>query len=378
MLGLCTEKQINTAIGAPEDDVRAHNLLSQMGFSQEIAERDAEKNRQNIEELQREVFGNDRTTYYVRISDVSKKLCLIHYSRNAMKALGAVLRETRDEALKDETSYQAEMITDEYERTDEDMSPRTKNKTRKSKKTQPAVRAARTIKKPFFRIDAEAKRQIEEMAANCPIRPNHDFRAVRNDTEYLKSLTGYFPNASVNMMMTYLFRDEKSVQLVQKALRDAGVSKAKGQHAKDDSIMERAAFVCWTGSFWKEYLKQICEVQDDTLFDAVPAAEETSTPSAAPEVTEAAEPAPAPAEEEIPAAEEAPTEDEPSAAEDVAAVVEENPVREEPAAPAPVSSAESVSEAEIVVRGPALAVLDLLATIEKMPDIKLVESYYKG
>ena len=152
MLGLCTEKQINTAIGAPEDDVRAHNLLSQMGFSQEIAERDAEKNRQNIEELQREVFGNDRTTYYVRISDVSKKLCLIHYSRNAMKALGAVLRETRDEALKDETSYQAEMITDEYERTDEDMSPRTKNKTRKSKKTQPAVRAARTIKKPFFRI----------------------------------------------------------------------------------------------------------------------------------------------------------------------------------------------------------------------------------
>ena len=363
MLGLCTEKQINTAIGAPEDDVRAHTLLSQMGFSQEIAERDAEKNRQNIEELQREVFGNDRTTYYVRISDVSKKLCLIHYSRNAMKALGAVLRETRDEARKDETSYQAEMITDEYERTDEDMSPRTKNKTRKSKKTQPAVRAARTIKKPFFRIDAEAKRQIEEMAANCPIRPNHDFRAVRNDTEYLKSLTGYFPNASVNMMMTYLFRDEKSVQLVQKALRDAGVSKAKGQHAKDDSIMERAAFVCWTGSFWKEYLKQICEVQDDTLFDAAPAAEETSTPSAAPEV---------------PADEEASTEDEPSAAEDVAAVVEENPVREEPAAPASVSSAESVSEAEIVVRGPALAVLDLLATIEKMPDIKLVESYYKG
>ena len=71
MLGLCTEKQINVAIGAPEDDVRAHTLLSQMGFSQEIAERDAEKNRQNIEELQREVFGNDRTTYYVRISDVS-------------------------------------------------------------------------------------------------------------------------------------------------------------------------------------------------------------------------------------------------------------------------------------------------------------------
>ena len=74
MLGLCTEKQINVAIGAPEDDVRAHTLLSQMGFSQEIAERDAEKNRQNIEELQRDGFRNDRTTYYVRISDVSKKL----------------------------------------------------------------------------------------------------------------------------------------------------------------------------------------------------------------------------------------------------------------------------------------------------------------
>ncbi len=267
MLGLCSLRQINRAIGNDDDDYRAQWMMTHAGLPDHVDESHAAENIAYTEEIQREILGDDTKHYFIKVTDVASKLHKIH-NVSPQKALNEIINELKGIA---ETSE------------------------RKEKKMEKKVIESETTKRSapptLATIRPEDEQEVQRLSNGCPIEPIRDVAKVRKDKEYLEQLVGYFPHVTASLIARYLFNEMVKISAVNNMFYLAKIAREKTgnwRHPSLDTIRERAAFVAWTGGDWREYL-----AENLPLDEVKPAAPEPATPEiVAPEAEAEAAPEP--------------------------------------------------------------------------------------
>ncbi len=218
MLGFCSLKQLNLALGNPEDDGRAEWMLSRSGVAQDVDESCSEDNRRDTAEIQKTVLKDDERHYTIRVTDFVNSLERCTYSSNSQTVLRALLKKAQED--------QAEQ-------------PESANKETEEKPTPPKA------------DDIES--QVAKIAKNSPVSPVYDYYEAKQTAGYFKKLTDYFPNVTVDMIIAYLFFGAISRCTIGATLRNLGASKPRGFRPGPESLIERTAFVAWTGGNWRKY-----------------------------------------------------------------------------------------------------------------------------
>lgn len=231
MIGLCSIRQINCAIGNDEDDYRIQWMLAHANIPDHVDESHAAENIAYTEEIQREILGDDTKHYFVKVTDVAAKLHKIH-NVSPQKALNEIINELKG-------------LADPSER--------------KEKKMKQHIGMPKPKRSTVAEVTPEIEQRVQDLADKCPIQPDHDFQKVRKDKAYLERLAEYFPHITSSMIAQYLFHETVSMAVVGGVFRALGISKkeAKGIARPSASVIhERAAFVAWAGGDWKEYFEQ--------------------------------------------------------------------------------------------------------------------------
>lgn len=285
MLGLCSMRQINAAIGNPEDDYRVKWMLTHAGVADVVDESQAIENRQITEELQRSVLGDDDHTYIIEVTEIAAMLQKIGYTRNCKKALQDLLRIKQNERLGKPMSAKPKsakpkvtrspktpvepapvkpvIMSDVEPATEPDSVPEAElvatvdaapeNKPTIVSKVAPEPEPATTPK--FEELKDRLEQQVLEIKENCPLQPIKSFLEAKHTEGYFTKLLDYFPNVTACDISSYLFDGQIGKASVLIALREAGVSRGKGFKPSPDSLIERCGFVAWTGSNWRNYFK---------------------------------------------------------------------------------------------------------------------------
>lgn len=252
LIGLCSYRQINVAIGNSPEDARVKHLLLEAGVDMNVDESQSEENRQYAESLQKEYLSEDPSSYQIDVSKLIVELHKIGFVKNCKKALESLLKA---EQAKVEQGAQPSNNQSRNDHTD-DMSLENK---------QPDVEQAESLRPKEIRpaplqmeikTFADLECAIKTIAAECPISPIHNFKDARKTNKYFFDLIRYYPNVPANMLVHYLFGEGVSTVTVQSAIRNSGVRRGRGFRANNDSIIERAAFVAWAKGNWMEYLEQ--------------------------------------------------------------------------------------------------------------------------
>lgn len=299
MLGLCSMRQINAAIGNPEDDYRIKWMLTHAGVADVVDESQAIENRQITEELQRSVLGDDDHTYIIEVTEIAAMLQKIGYTRNSKKALQDLLRIKQNERLGKPMSAKPKSTK-----------PKTTRSPRISAEPAPVKPVDATVSEPVsspevvpeaelvatFDTTPEAKpaivakvasepepattpkleelkdrleQQVLEIKENCPLQPIKGFHEAKRAEGYFKQLLDYFPNISACDISTYLFNGQIGKASVLIALREAGLSRGRGFKANEDSLIERCGFVAWTGANWRDYYKYAAKPKTEPVIISV-------------------------------------------------------------------------------------------------------------
>lgn len=231
MVGLCSIRQINLAIGNAEDDFRVQWMLRHAEVQDAIDESQSQPNMAYTEEVQRDILGDDAKPYTIKVSDIAIRLHKLS-SHTAGKAITDLIHEQQG-------------ITEKPER--------------KEKPMKQSVSTPKPKRSTVAEVTPEIEDHVQDIADKCPIRPDHDFQKVRKDKAYLEQLAEYFPHVTSSMIAQYLFHETVSMAVVGGVFRALGISKkeAKGIARPSASVIhERAAFVAWTGGDWEEYFEQ--------------------------------------------------------------------------------------------------------------------------
>jgi hypothetical protein len=221
LIGLSNSTEINIALGNPAEDNRATWILSRSGLTRNISEDQAAENRKTIEEIQKSTLGNDENPYTVLITEIATLLEKSDYLNNCQKALEALLKEKQN---------------------------------------------ARINPKPAEELAAKAKaddveRQVMTLSKKCFLSPTVTFQQAKQTEGYFKHLMANFPNVPSELIAAYLFFGKVTKFSVNVALRDAGVARSRGFRVKDETLIERAAFVAWTGGDWRKYYESGGEIE---------------------------------------------------------------------------------------------------------------------
>ncbi|MBR5389287.1 hypothetical protein IK146_01885 [Candidatus Saccharibacteria bacterium] len=80
MIGLGTPRQINEAIGEPNDSDRVECLLRRINVKVSVDEATSAENVREFEEYQKEILGEDTKAYTINVSDIVVEAQSIHYS----------------------------------------------------------------------------------------------------------------------------------------------------------------------------------------------------------------------------------------------------------------------------------------------------------
>ena len=210
MLGICSLRQVNIAIGDPEDDQRAKWMVSREGgIPDEDDEAESEKNRKETEELQKTTLGEDDDDYVVSVPEVIALLQKSDFMNSPQKALRILLKQKQRERIE--------------------------------------------APKPDNTAEKDLERTVMARAKQCFLSPVFSLREAKNTEGYLAKLIKYFPNVPTELIAAYLFFGKVSKITINAALKEAGVSRSRGFRVKSDSLIERTAFVYWTGGDWRKY-----------------------------------------------------------------------------------------------------------------------------
>ena len=221
LIGLSDLAQINIALGNPSEDNRAGWVLSRSGLAKTISESQAAENLKTIEELQKSVLGDDENPYTVLITEIIAMLEKSDYLNNCQKALRALLKEKQEDRIN-------------------------------PKRKEELAAKARA---------ADIERQVVELSKKCFLSPTVTFQEAKQTEGYFEHLMADFPNVPSDMIAAYLFFGKVTKFSVNVALREAGVSRSRGFRVKDDSLIERTAFVAWTGGDWRKYYESGGEIE---------------------------------------------------------------------------------------------------------------------
>ena len=264
MIGLCSTRQINRAIGNDENDHQIRQTMQRVGVSEQVDESCAAENMAYTEkEIQRGILGNDTKHYTVRITDIISKLHKLS-THTPQKALAEILDELRGIIKKVE---------------------------RKEKKMEEKVVEPGIIEQPTSASEAPAPttalseegQKVWRIATECPIKPVRDVAKVRKDKGYLEQLVGYFPHSTASLIAKYLFNEMAKISTVNNMFYLAKITREKGgdwRHPSLDVVHERAAFVAWAGGDWREYLAE------NLPLDEIKPAKPTPAPVKEPEAKE--------------------------------------------------------------------------------------------
>lgn len=225
LIGLGSLEQINVALGCPPEDNRAEWMLTRTGLVRKITEEQAEENRKTTIEIQKSVLGDDDYPYVVDVIEIATMLQRPDYLSNCQKALRALLKQKQDERLKPEEPAEVQATP----------------------KTQPK--------------SDEVESQVKAIAEKCFLSPTVTFRQAKETEGYFQRLLSDFPHISVEMIVAYLFFGQVKRASVLKALKDCGASRSRGFRVKPDSLIERSAFVAWTGGDWRKYYESGGEIE---------------------------------------------------------------------------------------------------------------------
>ena len=80
MIGLGTPRQINEAIGEPNDSDRIECLLRRINVKVSVDEATSAENVREFEEFQRDILGEDTKAYTINVSDIVVEAQSIHYN----------------------------------------------------------------------------------------------------------------------------------------------------------------------------------------------------------------------------------------------------------------------------------------------------------
>ncbi len=277
MLGLCSIRQINAAIGNPEDDYRIKWMLTHSGVADMVDESQSIENQSITEELQREILGDDDHTYIVEVTEIATMLQKVGYFKNCRKALEDLLRQKQNERLGKPMSAKSKTVkSTKY--TKSAAKPVTVPET-KPEVVPDAVPEAKLVAavdivpeaKPTVVLEnppesenaittpklEELKGRLEQQVLaiknNCPFQPIKNFQEAKRTAGYFAQLVGYFPNITACEISTYLFDGQIGKHSVLIALREAGLSRGRGFKPGPESLIERCGFVAWTGAKWQDY-----------------------------------------------------------------------------------------------------------------------------
>lgn len=300
-IGLGTPKQINTAIGNGNNDDRIERLLKRIGVAVSISEEAIQENIRETEEMQRRIVGDggEIFRYHVKMCDIVAKVEGIHY-HDPEKALREVLTacgyKISSKGSKEEKPGKKSDDAESAEEPEPVQEPESVQKpepvqepaqeSKPAQNSEPArkpdlvqepeltqepeptqdsgsnVDAELEAFKPVVgeKIDHELAKRVLEYTRNCPldVQRAKGHTDVLYDKEYMEALYKYFPYISYEMIRDYLLNTAVTTQYIGIMARRAGIEKVnirnpQGQE-REKVILQRAAFVAWTGGDWQKYL----------------------------------------------------------------------------------------------------------------------------
>lgn len=243
LLGLCSLRQVNEAFGERADETRAKWMFDRAGVSCEEDEKMSASNVRDLQTFQVALLGADDSAYTVKVTDIVNLLHRSEYVNNSQKALKALLRTQQLE----KANVAAEQVAPEPAKDEP------KDESKDEPKNEPAA-VSKTA-------NEEVERQINAIVKSCMISPVYSFSEAKKTDGYLARLIEKFPHVPTEAISAYLFFGKINKFSINAALKEAGVSRGRGFRVKDDSLIERTAFVAWTGGNWRKYYESGGEIE---------------------------------------------------------------------------------------------------------------------
>ena len=244
LLGLCSLGQVNEALGERAGETRAKWMFDRAGVSCEEDEKMSASNMRDLQTFQVALLGADDSAYTVKVTDIVNLLHRSEFVNNSQKALKALLRTQQ---LEKANAAAAEQVAPEPAKDEP------KDESNDEPKDEPA--AVSKI------ANEEVERQINAIVKSCMISPVYSFSEAKKTDGYLARLIEKFPHVPTEAISAYLFFGKINKFSINAALKEAGVSRGRGFRVKDDSLIERTAFVAWTGGNWRKYYESGGEIE---------------------------------------------------------------------------------------------------------------------
>ena len=255
MIGLGTPMQINNVIGSKEDDNKITILMKRIGIKESIDEEMSAETKRETEEMQKKILKNDSRNCTIKVSDICRK-----FQKIPPPGIEQIIEELID---KQDNGFAVKTLESETNSEITPNQPQKESTTTAQEKEAPKDEpedktVVPTENETINTIPQEILDTIHKTAAECPIRPRHDFETVRHDAEYILALTEYFPLVSYAVISNYLFSGSASTSVVSATFRGVGIKKSRvGRQTpkivKLTAIAE-ASFICWAGKDYSEHL----------------------------------------------------------------------------------------------------------------------------